>query len=145
MDSNSFAFSAFAYQPPGYYNQILGGFGSLYHSQASELDTPGMGMNTPLSLPHSIHALQAQDPLTHLQHFNPHLLHQQHSFQDPSRHQVHVPMQKRQSFAPQQVLRYRDSGYVAMDDSLHKATPMTCIAVAPQVKVTQSAKPFSLG
>ena len=32
-------------------------------------------------------------------------------------------MQKQQYFAPRQVLQYQDSGYVAMDDPPHKATP----------------------
>src|SRR6201999_1031826 len=127
MDPNSYAFSAFANQPPGYYTPTPGGFGTLYHPQAGVLHTPGMGMNTPLSLPHSIHGLHAQDQMIHLQqHFNPHLLHQQHPFQDLFHHQpppVHVPTQQPQSFAPQQFLQHQDSGYVAMDDTPHKTTP----------------------
>ncbi|EXJ85847.1 hypothetical protein A1O1_06216 [Capronia coronata CBS 617.96] len=127
MDPNSFAFSAFANQPPGYlYTPTPGGYSTLYHPQAGDLHTPGMGMNTPLSLPHSVQAMHAHDPLMHLQHFNPHFLHQPHPFQDafqPAQPQVSVIAQQPQSFAPQQFLQHQDSGYVAMDDSPHKTTP----------------------
>ncbi|KAL6252474.1 hypothetical protein RBB50_000193 [Rhinocladiella similis] len=126
MDPNSFAFSAFANQPPGYYTPTPGGFGTLYHPQAGDLHTPGMGMNTPLSLPHSIHGLHAQDPLMHLQHFNPHLLQHPHVFHDPFHQQgpLHVPPPPQpQAFAPQQFLQHQDSGYVAMDDTPQKTTP----------------------
>ncbi|KAJ9611412.1 hypothetical protein H2200_004596 [Cladophialophora chaetospira] len=126
MDPNSYAFSAFANQPPGYYTPTPGGFGTLYHHQAGDLHTPGMGMNTPLSLPHSVHGLHAQDQMMHLQHFNPHMLHQPHPFQDLFQHhqpQVHVHPQQQQTYAPQSFLQHQDSGYVAMDDSPHKTTP----------------------
>ncbi|EXJ84982.1 hypothetical protein A1O3_05657 [Capronia epimyces CBS 606.96] len=127
MDPNSFAFSAFANQPPGYlYTPTPGGFGTLYHPQAGDLHTPGMGMNTPLSLPHSVHALHAHDPLMHIQHFNPHFMHQPHPFQDAFHNQhSQAPLvtQQPQTFAPQQFLQHEDSGYVAMDDSSHKTTP----------------------
>ncbi|KIW69653.1 hypothetical protein PV04_05517 [Phialophora macrospora] len=125
MDPNSYAFSAFANQPPGYYTPTPGGFGTLYHPQAGDLHTPGMGMNTPLSLPHSVHGMHAQDQLMHLHHFNPHFLHQPHPFQDLFQQQqpVHVPTQQQQTFAPQQFLQHQDSGYVAMDDTPHKTTP----------------------
>jgi hypothetical protein len=126
MDPNSYAFSAFANQPPGYYTPTPGGFGTLYHPQAGDLHTPGMGMNTPLSLPHSVHGLSAEDHMMHLQHFNPHLLHQPHPFQtlfQPPQPPVHVPTQQAPTFAPQQFLQHQDSGYVAMDDTPHKTTP----------------------
>lgn len=126
MDPNSFAFSAFANQPPGYYTPTPGGFGTLYHPQAGDLHTPGMGMNTPLSLPHSIHGMHAHDSLAQFQHFNPHFLHQPHPFQDqfhPPQPQHQIPQQSAQTFAPQQFLQHQDSGYVAMDDSPHKTTP----------------------
>lgn len=126
MDPNSFAFSAFANQPPGYYTPTPGGFGTLYHPQAGDLHTPGMGMNTPLSLPHSVHALHAQDPLMHLQHFNPHLMHQPHPFHDPFHQaaQLHVPPPQPQTFAPQQFLQHEDSGYVGLDETPPKTTPV---------------------
>jgi len=126
MDPNSFAFSAFANQPPGYYTPTPGGYGTLYHPQAGDLHTPGMGMNTPLSLPHSIHGLHAHDTLAQFQHFNPQFLHQPHPFQDQfhqHQSQPQMPQQQPQTFAPQQFLQHQDSGYVAMDDSPHKTTP----------------------
>ncbi|KAK5031084.1 hypothetical protein LTS07_004819 [Exophiala sideris] len=125
MDPNSFAFSAFANQPPGYYTPTPGGFGTLYHPQAGDLHTPGMGMNTPLSLPHSVHALHAQDPLMHLQHFNPHLMHQSHPFHDPfhQQAQLHVPPTQQQTFAPPHFLQHEDSGYVGIDETPPKTTP----------------------
>jgi hypothetical protein len=138
MDPNSYAFSAFANQPPGYYTPTPGGYGTLYHHQAGDLHTPGMGMNTPLSLPHSIHGLHAQDQLMHLHHFNPHLLHQPHPYQDLFQQQqppppIHVPTQQQQTYAPQQFLQHQDSGYVAMDDTPHKTTPTQAeLGVEPQ-------------
>src|SRR5579871_1810425 len=61
LDPNSFAFSAFANQPPGYYTPTPGGTNTLYHNQAGDLHTPGMGigmgLGTPLSLPTSADGL----------------------------------------------------------------------------------------
>ncbi|KAJ4506269.1 hypothetical protein HRR78_008190 [Exophiala dermatitidis] len=142
MDPNSFAFSAFANQPPGYlYTPTPGGFGTLYHPQAGDLHTPGMGMNTPLSLPHSVHGLHAHDPLVNLQHFNPHMLHQPHPFQDAfqaSQPQIPLVPQQPQTFAPQQFLQHQDSGYVAMDDSPHKTTPNQADLGHEQATVNQA-------
>ncbi|KIW28673.1 hypothetical protein, variant [Cladophialophora immunda] len=143
MDPNSYAFSAFANQPPGYYTPTPGGFGTLYHPQAGDLHTPGMGMNTPLSLPHSVHGLHAQDQMMHLQHFNPHLLHQPHPFQDPFHPQqppIHVPTQQPQTFAPQQFLQHQDSGYVAMDETPHKTTPTQAEIGIEQQTMNQSMR-----
>ncbi|KAJ9499493.1 hypothetical protein H2202_005076 [Exophiala xenobiotica] len=143
MDPNSFAFSAFANQPPGYYTPTPGGFGTLYHPQAGDLHTPGMGMNTPLSMPHSVHALHAHDPMMQLQHFNPHLLHQTHPFHDPfhQQAQMHVPPpQQQQTYAPQQFLQHQDSGYVAMDDTPQKTTPTQPDMAAHAPSMVQSVQ-----
>lgn len=123
MDPNSFAFSAFANQPPGYYTPTPGGLNTFYHSSAAgDLHTPGMGMNTPLSLPNSIHALHAPDPNMHYPHFNPQMLHHGHSYAEPFQHQQ--VQQQQQSYAPpSHFLQHQDSGYAAMDDSPHKVTP----------------------
>ncbi|KAI9685446.1 MAG: hypothetical protein M1822_004577 [Bathelium mastoideum] len=53
MDPNSFAFTNFANQPPGYYTPTPGGHNTIYHSQAGDLHTPAfnMGLGTPLSNP----------------------------------------------------------------------------------------------
>jgi hypothetical protein len=127
MDPNSFAFAAFANQPPGYYTPTPGGFNTLYHSQAGDLHTPGMGMNTPLSLPHSIHGLHAPEQNMHMQHFNPQMLHHPHLFPDPFGHHHQQQQQQQQvppqAFAPHAFLQHQDSGYVAMDESPHKTTP----------------------
>ena len=118
MDPNSYAFSHFANQPPGYYTPTPGGFNTLYHPQAGDLHTPGMGIHTPLSMPHSVHSIHAPDPtMHHLQNFNPQMLHHQ-QFHDPF-----AQHHQQQSFAPHQFLQHQDSGYVAMDDSPHKITP----------------------
>ena len=110
MDPNSFAFTTFANQPPGYYTPTPGGVNTLYHSQAGDLHTPGMGMNigTPLSMPHTANALHAQDAPTDLQHFHPHMLQPPH---------FHNPFGQQQSYAPSNFLQHQDSGYDAIDTS----------------------------
>lgn len=54
LDSSSFGFSSFVNHPPGYYTPTPGG-NAVYHNQAGDLHTPGMGFNlgTPLSMPNS--------------------------------------------------------------------------------------------
>ncbi|KAL1602733.1 hypothetical protein SLS60_006154 [Paraconiothyrium brasiliense] len=104
LDPNSFAFTTFANQPPGYYTPTPGGTNTLYHSQAGDLHTPGFsfGLGTPLSLPTSeagLHAGQTA-PTTQLHGFNPHALGTHHHFtnQNPFAMQAqHAP-----AFAPHQ-------------------------------------------
>lgn len=131
MDPNSNLFSAFANQGPVYYTPTPGGFNTFYHSSAAgDLHTPGMGMNTPLSMPHSLHGLQAADSM-HFGHFNPHLLHPQHMFQDPyqvqqqhqQQQQQQQHLQQAQNFAPPSHFIHQDSGYAAIDDVSNKTTP----------------------
>ena len=83
MDPNSYAFASFANQPPGYYTPTPGGVNTLYHSQAGDLHTPGMGMNiiTPLSLPQSGGTLNA-DSAVDVHQFHLHML-PQHQFVNP--------------------------------------------------------------
>lgn len=85
LDPNSFAFTSFANQPPGYYTPTPGGTSTLYHSRAGDLHTPsmGIGVGTPLSLPTTeggvhvgstvdLHGFTHQPlPATHFQTFNP--------------------------------------------------------------------------
>jgi hypothetical protein len=104
LDPNSFAFSSFANQPPGYYTPTPGGTNTLYHNQAGDLHTPGFsfGLGTPLSLPTSEGALHGgQTAPTHLHGFNPHALgHHQFANQNPftlQQQPQHAP-----SFAPHQ-------------------------------------------
>jgi hypothetical protein len=135
MDPNSYTFSHFANQPPRYYTPTPGGFNTLYHPQAGDLHTPGMGMNTPLSTPHSIHGLHAPAPAIHFQRFNPQVLHHAHTFHDPF-----VQHQQQKTFAPQQFLQHQDPGYVAMGDSPHKITPTQPeLTIAPPSALQQQA------
>jgi CP2 transcription factor len=125
MDPN-FNFASFA-QPSGYYTPTPGGINTLYHSAAGDLHTPGMGMNTPLSMPHSLHSLQAQDQSINFNHFQPQTFHHQ-TFQDPygQHQQQHPPPQHLhpQSFAPSQFL-HQDSGYgQPLDSGSLKTTPI---------------------
>jgi hypothetical protein len=123
LDPNSFAFTSFANQPPGYYTPTPGGTNTIYHPQAGDLHTPGftMGLGTPLSIPNSdggAHAAQTAG-----QSFNPQTLapsvfnnpnpfayashsqhSQHHSHHDHSQHdhsQSHQ-QQHQQTFAPHQ-------------------------------------------
>ncbi|KAH7138235.1 CP2 transcription factor family protein-like protein [Dendryphion nanum] len=105
LDPNSFAFTSFANQPPGYYTPTPGGTNTLYHSQAGDLHTPGFsfGLGTPLSLPTSeggIHAAGQPTQPPHLHGFNPHALGTHHHFQTQNPFAIqaaHAP-----SFAPHQ-------------------------------------------
>ena len=110
LDTNSFAFASFANQPPGYYTPTPGGMNTLYHSQAGDLHTPGMGipLGTPLSLSLSegpMHAVSSID----MNDFHPNMF-QSNPFQESS------PYVQQQSFAPSSFVR-QDSGYGATDGS----------------------------
>ncbi|KAF1843791.1 CP2 transcription factor family protein-like protein [Cucurbitaria berberidis CBS 394.84] len=104
LDPNSFAFTSFANQPPGYYTPTPGGTNTLYHSQAGDLHTPGFsfGLGTPLSLPTSEGALHAGQtaPTGHLHGFNPHAIGTHHHFQNVN--PFNLQPQHSQSFAPHQ-------------------------------------------
>ena len=104
LDPNSFAFTSFANQPPGYYTPTPGGTNTLYHSQAGDLHTPGFsfGLGTPLSLPTSEGALHAGQTAStgHLHGFNPHAIGTHHHFQNGN--PFGLQPQHSQSFAPHQ-------------------------------------------
>jgi hypothetical protein len=106
LDPNSFAFSSFANQPPGYYTPTPGGTNTIYHSQAGDLHTPGfsMGLGTPLSMPTSEAGVSVGQTSTgNLHGFNTQSL-APHIFQNPNpfvfQHQHH--QQHQESFAPHQ-------------------------------------------
>jgi hypothetical protein len=124
MDPTSFAFTSFANQPPGYYTPTPGGINTLYHSQAGDLHTPGMGMHlgTPLSMPHTDQSVQSHDSAVEMQHFQPHLISHHHHFHNPFVQQQQQPPQQ-QSFAPSHFLQHHDSGYEAIEHSPHKLSP----------------------
>ncbi|KAK5082053.1 hypothetical protein LTR05_007195 [Lithohypha guttulata] len=132
LDPSSYAFSAFANQPPGYYTPTPGGFNTLWHSSAAgDLHTPGaLGLNTPLSLPQSMHAFHASDQNLQYTHYNPQLLHPQQAFQDPfhaQSHHHHLQQQQQHQNFPHPGnyigLQHEDSGYAAIDDSSKNPTP----------------------
>lgn len=113
MDPNSFAFSSFANQPPGYYTPTPGGVNTLYHSQAGDLHTPGMGMTigTPLSLPQSASTLPSVNLNTPMQAFQQLRGLSAHRYDNPG----YVPSP--QTFAPSSFLHHQDSGYGAPSQS----------------------------
>ena len=122
MDPNSFAFTSFANQPPGYYTPTPGGVNTLYHSQAGDLHTPGMGMHlgTPLSMPHTGQSLQPLESGVNMQPFQPHMINHHPHFHNPF---VQQQPAQQQAFAPSQFLQHQDSGYEAMEHSPHKLSP----------------------
>lgn len=120
LDPNSFAFTNFANQPPGYYTPTPGGT-TLYHHQAGDLHTPGFtlgGLGTPLSMPTSegaIHAPQSSNaPLHsfHQQTLGPNVFHNPNPFGFHSHPQQH-------SFAPHHFSHHPS----AFDDFAHRHEP----------------------
>ena len=126
LDPNSFAFTSFANQPPGYYTPTPGGTNTLYHSQAGDLHTPGFsfGLGTPLSLPTSESAVHVGQtaPNTHLQGFNPHALGTHHHFQNAN--PFGIPPQHPQSFAPHQFTHQPSAFDHAPLPQTHEDSPM---------------------
>ncbi|KAI0102563.1 CP2 transcription factor-domain-containing protein [Nemania sp. FL0031] len=122
LDPNSYSFSAFANQPPGYYTPTPGGTNTLYHPQAGDLHTPslslGMGLNTPLSMPTSdgtIHAGPGMMGITHFQTaMAPHQFH-------PPFDQFIQPAAQQPAFAPSTFVHH-DTGYETMD---HDGSPLS--------------------
>ncbi|KAF6828927.1 CP2 transcription factor [Colletotrichum plurivorum] len=114
LDPNSFSFTNFANAPPGYYTPTPGGTNTIYHPQAGDLHTPGlglgMGLGTPLSMPTSEGAMhsgpammdlagyQGMHPQQFQQHFNPFI----------------QPAAPQQSFAPSTFV-HQDTGYETME------------------------------
>ena len=78
MDPNSQHFNMFANQMSGYYTPTPGGHSTLYHPQAGDLHTPGLGMGlgTPLSLPTSEGALNAGHQVAAFHHYQNHHMQQ---------------------------------------------------------------------
>ena len=127
LDPNSFAFSAFANQPPGYYTPTPGGTNTLYHNQAGDLHTPGMGMGmglgTPLSLPTSADGMHASTMLdmSAFSHQMPPQFHNYNPFGAPQQQHHHHQQQhhaqhhhQQQSYAPSSFV-HQDTGYETME------------------------------
>ncbi len=137
LDPNSFAFTSFANQPPGYYTPTPGGTNTLYHSQAGDLHTPGFsfGLGTPLSLPTSeggIHAGQAAST-GHIHGFNPHALSNQHHFQNVN--PFALPPQHSQSFAPHHFTHQPSAFEHAALAQAHDDSPMD--HMVPEVEMQE--------
>ncbi|OTB00603.1 hypothetical protein M426DRAFT_75682 [Hypoxylon sp. CI-4A] len=121
LDPNSFSFSTFANQAPGYYTPTPGGTNTLYHPQAGDLHTPsmglGMGLGTPLSLPTSEGAIQAGPAMMDLTQFHHGL--PPHQFPQPFNPFIQ-PTPPQPAFAPSSFV-HQDTGYETMD---HDGSPL---------------------
>jgi hypothetical protein len=107
LDPNSFAFSNFANQPPGYYTPTPGGTNTIYHPQAGDLHTPGfsIGLGTPLSMPTSDAGIPINQTSGgnvvdfHPQALAPHVFQNTHPFGYQG---IQQPQHAQQTFAPHQ-------------------------------------------
>jgi hypothetical protein len=138
LDPNSFAFTSFANQPPGYYTPTPGGTNTLYHSQAGDLHTPGFsfGLGTPLSLPTSeggVHVGQVTHT-AHLHGFNPHAL-STHHFQNPN--PFGLQTQHSQSFAPHQFTHQPSAFDQTTMTQSHEDSPMD--NMVPEVEMQEQS------
>ncbi|KAJ5601639.1 hypothetical protein N7510_011173 [Penicillium lagena] len=109
MDPESLNMMNFAGQHPGFYTPNSGGMGAMWRSQAGDLHTPTLGLNsmTPLSLP-----IAVSNPQNALGHYNPQLFAQQMPGIN-----MYAQAQQQSSFAPSAFMHRGDSGYDAMDET----------------------------
>lgn len=108
LDTNSFAFASFANQhSEGFTPTPAGGMGSVFHNQAGDLHTPGMGfgLGTPLSTSNTESHHNSASALD-MHGFHPHMLHLQPY---PNSN----PFAQQQSYAPSSFV-HQDSGYETM-------------------------------
>lgn len=123
----------FANQMPGYYTPTPGGTSTLYHNQAGDLHTPGLGvgLGTPLSLSTSESAMNAGHQGAPFQafhgHMNPHMQQQQFQNMNPF-HMHHQPAFPPQQFTHQAPFDHMDGTIdespvddINMDVNLHHA------------------------
>jgi hypothetical protein len=117
------AFANFANQPPGYYTPTPGGINTIYHNQAGDLHTPGMGMGmglgTPLSIPQEQQGMMGGPMMDFGPHYGQHL-NQHHPFGNFNPFAPQQPHQPQQSFAPATFM-HQDTGYETMD---HDGSPL---------------------
>lgn len=125
LDPSTFTFTNFGNQPGGYYTPTPGGMNTLYHSQAGDLHTPGMGMGlglgTPLSMPTTeagVHAGTMMEFSPYSQHMSHHSFQNYNPFANSPAQQHQQPQQ--QSYAPAAFL-HQDTGYETMD---HDGSPV---------------------
>ncbi|RKF71578.1 putative cp2 transcription factor [Golovinomyces cichoracearum] len=123
LDPNSFGFSPFASQPPGYYSPTPGSSSSQWQNQTIDVHTPGVnmsiGLQTPLSLSTSADTLPG-GPLLDMAAFNNQL---QPQFPNYNPFSHHSPEQQHQqnSFAPSSFLQHQESGFEVLD---HQGSPI---------------------
>ena len=136
LDTNSFAFTQFANQHSGDFTPTpTGGMSSIFHNQAGDLHTPGMGfqLGTPLSLSasesHTNPASAVDIPA-----FHPHLLHTQ-----PFQHSNMFAQQE--SYAPSSFV-HQDSGYETMN-AQHTNLPEEKLALQSEAHRDQSYADYS--
>lgn len=100
LDPNSYTFTSFANQPPGYYTPTPGGTSTLYHSQAGDLHASNFsfGLSTPLSLATSEASISAgQTTISAATNTTTALPSYQqptiapHRFQNPEPFSLHIP------------------------------------------------------
>lgn len=110
LDTNSFAFNSFANHHSGGYTPTPGGgMSAVFHNQAGDLHTPGMGfqLGTPLSISASeSHTNPASAVDMH--GYQPHMLHLQ-----PFQHSD--PFGQQQTYAPSSFV-HQDSGYETINN-----------------------------
>lgn len=123
LDPNSFGFSPFPSQPPGYYSPTPGSSNSQWQGQAGDLQTPGVnmsiGLHTPLSLPASAESLPS-GPLLDMAAFNSQLQ-PQFSNYNPFGHQNSDQQHQSNSFTPSSFLQHQDNRYDCIE---HHGSPM---------------------
>lgn len=109
LDTNSFAFTSFANQHSEGFTTPTpgGGMGSVFHNQAGDLHTPGMGfgLGTPLSISTSEGHSNSASAID-MHGFHPHLL-QSQPYSNPTL------FAQQQSYAPSSFV-HQDSGYETM-------------------------------
>ncbi|QPG93784.1 hypothetical protein C2857_002420 [Epichloe festucae Fl1] len=113
LDTNSYAFNAFANAQPGYYTPTPGGNNTLFHSQAGDLHTPTLGVGgvgTPLSMPNSGDSLQAGAAVMDMSGFQALQPHQFHHF-NPFIQGAQPPPQ---AYAPTSFV-HQDTGYETVE------------------------------
>ncbi|KAK4695995.1 hypothetical protein P7C71_g1845, partial [Lecanoromycetidae sp. Uapishka_2] len=109
LDTNSYAFTSFTNQNSGDYTPTPGGsMNAVFHNQAGDLHTPGMGfqLGTPLSISASDSHTNPASAID-MHGFQPHMLHSQ-----PFQHSN--PFSHQQSYAPSSFV-HQDSGYETMN------------------------------
>ena len=113
LDTNSFAFTSFANQhSQGFTPTPGGGIAGVFHNQAGDLHTPGMGfgLGTPLSISAS-ESHHSSASAIDMHGFHPQMLHSQ-PYQNSNM------FTQQQSYAPS-LFVHQDSGYETMHGAHH--------------------------